>query len=83
MATVIDTDIYIHSHTHLPMVMKSSFYRLDIQNRTARLTEKLFVNDGSALSYGGYGQANEYKPTALASPVITLNGKKREFSATI
>ena len=83
MSNVVDADIYIHSHTHLPMLMKSSFFRVDFQNRTARQIEKLFVNDGSSLDYGGYGQTNEFKPSSRSSPVITLNGRKREFFATI
>lgn len=34
MASIIDCDIYIHSHTHLPMVMKQGFHRIDLQNST-------------------------------------------------
>ena len=31
MSSIIDTDIYIHSHTHLPMVMKQGYHRIDKQ----------------------------------------------------
>lgn len=31
MAAIVDADVYIHAHTHLPMVMKQSFYRVSNQ----------------------------------------------------
>lgn len=83
MASIIDTDIYIHSHTHLPMVMKQSFHRIDKQNSTVRLVEKLFVNTASNLNYGGYGEAQEFKPSSKTSPVIYLSGTKKDMSARL
>lgn len=83
MASIIDTDIYIHSHTHLPMVMKQSFHRIDKQNSTVRLVEKLFVNTAANLNYGGYGEAQEFKPSSKTSPVIYLSGTKKDMSARL
>lgn len=36
MASIVDCDIYIHSHTHLPMVMKQNFYRTDTTHSTRK-----------------------------------------------
>lgn len=83
MAGIVDADVYVHSHTHLPMVMRQSFFRVDVQNRMARDVEKLFVNDAATIRYGGYGQSYEFKPASLESPVIWLNGTKREMKATL
>lgn len=83
MASIIDADIYIHSHTHLPMVMKEAFHRIDKTNSTVALVDKLFVNTASNLSYGGYGEAGEFKPSSTDSPVIYMSGKKREFTAKL
>ncbi len=83
MASIVDTDIYIHSHTHLPMIMKQSFHRIDKQNSNVRLVDKLFVNTASNLNYGGYGEAGEFKPSSKTSPVIYLSGKKKEMSARL
>lgn len=83
MAGIIDTDIYIHSHTHLPMVMKQSFNRIDKTNSAVRIVEKLFVNTASNLDYGGYGEAQEFKPSSKTSPIIYLSGKKKEMSARL
>lgn len=83
MASICDADIYIHSHTHLPMVMKQGFYRVDTQHSTVFNTTKLFVNTASNLDYGGYGAAQEYKPNSKDTPVIYLNSSKREMIAKL
>lgn len=46
MAAIVDADIYVHSHTHLPMIMKQAFYRVNYGNNSARLVDKLFINTG-------------------------------------
>ena len=83
MSSIIDADIYIHSHTHLPMVLKESFYRTDVRNSRVEIVEKLFVNTNSYLNYGGYGQAFEFKPNSKEMPIIHLSGTKRKFKATL
>lgn len=83
MAGIVDCDIYIHAHTHLPMVMKQNFFRLDTVNSVVNEVEKLFVNSASQLSYGGYGQTFGLKPSNGTTPVIYLDGRKRKFSAKL
>ena len=83
MASIVDADIYIHNHTHLPMVMKQAFYRTDWHNSTFALVDKLFVNGAANLNYGGYGEAQEFKPASKQSPIIYLNGTKKEMNARL
>ena len=83
MAAVVDADVYVHSHTHLPMVMKHGFFRADPSNCSAKMVQKLFVNTGAALGYGGYGQAQEFKPADTSTPVIRLEAKNKRMSATM
>lgn len=83
MASIIDADIYIHSHTHLPMVMKQSFHRVDTRSSTINIVPKLFVNTSSFLNYGGYGEAQEFKPSSKDTPHIFLSGTKKEFTAKL
>lgn len=83
MASIADADIYIHSHTHLPMVMKQGFFRVDNSNSTIANVTKLFVNTSSNLDYGGYGEAMEFKPNSKDTPTIYLNGQKREMWAKL
>lgn len=83
MASIVDADIYIHSHTHLPMIMKQAFYRVDVRNSTFEIVNKLFVNTSAMLNYGGYGETNEYKPSSKDNPHIFLNGNKKNFAAKL
>lgn len=83
MASIVDADIYIHSHTHLPMIMKQEYYRVDNQNNYIASVPKLFVNTAAHLNYGGYGEIYEYKPSSKDTPIIYLNGKKKEFNARL
>lgn len=83
MAAIVDADVYIHAHTHLPMVMKQSFYRVSNQQCSVQAVDKLFVNSAATLSYGGYGQAQEYKPASTANPVIHLEARNKIATATL
>ena len=83
MASIIDCDIYIHSHTHLPMIMKQAYHRIDERNSAVAIVNKLFVNTAANLDYGGYGEAGEFKPSSKDTPVIYLRGSKKEMWAKL
>lgn len=83
LASIIDTDIYIHSHTHLPMVMKQAFHRIDLHNSNVNIVDKLFINTAANLNYGGYGEAGAFKPSSKDTPVIYLSGTKKSFNARL
>lgn len=83
MASIIDCDIYIHSHTHLPMIMKQGFHRIDPRNNTVALVTKLFVNTAANLNYGGYGEAGAFKPSSKDTPVIYLSGEQKLYEARL
>lgn len=83
MASIVDTDIYLHAHTHLPMIMKQGYHRIDTRNNAVAHVDKLFVNTAANLKYGGYGEAQEFKPSSRQTPVIYLNGQRKEINATL
>ena len=83
MGAIIDTDIYIHSHSHLPMIMKQAFHRIDPRNNTVAFVNKLFVNTAANLDYGGYGEAQAFKPSSKDTPVIRLDGTKKSYEARL
>ena len=83
MASIVDADIFLHSHTHLPMIMKQAFYRTSPANSSIAKVDKLFVNTAATLDYGGYGEAFEFKPSSKDSPVIRLSGTTKFFDATL
>lgn len=76
LASICDADIYIHSHTHLPAVVKNSYYRMCLTNNSVAKVDRLFVNTSSTLNYGGYGEIQTYKPNSIETPVIILDGTK-------
>lgn len=83
LASIVDADIYIHAHTHLPMIFKESFYRTCSSNSSVALVDKLFVNTSAALNYGGYGDKAGFKPASKAVPVIYLDGTKHDMWARL
>lgn len=83
MATIVDADIYIHSHTHLPMIMKQCYHRVSRASSSVNLVTKLFVNTSSMINYGGYGEMYEFKPNSQDTPHIFLDGKDFKFNAKL
>ncbi len=83
LASIVDADIYVHAHTHLPLVFKESFFRVSGANSSVALVDKLFVNTAASLNYGGYGDRQGYKPASKKSPVIYLDGLKRDMWAKL
>ena len=83
MASIVDCDVYLHSHTHLPMIMKQDFFRVNMGNSSVAQVPKLFVNSSAKLGYGGYGQTYEFKPSNTTSPIIYLDGRSKKFSAKL
>ena len=83
LASIVDADIYIHAHTHLPLVFKEAFYRVSGSNSSVALVDKLFVNTAAALNYGGYGDKQGFKPASKTAPVIYLDGLKHEMWAKL
>ena len=83
LASIVDADIYIHAHTHLPMIFKEAFFRTYTSNSSFALVDKLFVNAAASLNYGGYGDKAGFKPASKTSPVIYLHGLKHEMWAKL
>jgi predicted phosphodiesterase len=83
LAAIVDADIYIHSHTHLPVVLKKAYHRIDTANSAVSVVDKLFVNTAAYLNYGGYGDTQGYSPASKDSPTIYLDGHKKHAKATL
>ena len=83
LASIVDADIYIHAHTHLPLIFKEGFFRVCSSNSSVAVVDKLFVNTAASLNYGGYGDRQGYKPASKRSPVIYLNGLKHDMWAKL
>lgn len=83
MGEVIDADVYFHSHTHEPLIVKRGFYRTSAANNSVSYVERLFINTAAYLDYGGYAEQMEYAPSAKSTPVVFLDGTKRKMDAML
>jgi len=83
LANICDADIYIHSHTHVPAIVRNSYYRVDTRHCNIVKVDRLFVNTSSTLEYGGYGEFFAYKPNSLETPLIILDGHKHKMQAVL
>ena len=83
LATIVDADLYIVGHTHLPAVLKTSFARPVVQKSMIQYCTKLFVNTSAKLNYGGYGEIGGFKPPCTDTPIIYLNGTHKEMRAAV
>ena len=83
LASIVDADIYIHAHTHLPLIFRESFFRVSGANSSVAQVEKLFVNTSAALTYGGYGDKQGFKPASTKAPVIYLCGTEHAMRAQL
>ena len=82
-SSIVDADIYIHSHVHTPAIVRNAFFRTCPGNNSVEKVEKLFVNTGATLEYGGYGEVQNYKPASFETPIIVLDGSKRRMRAVL
>lgn len=80
---ICEADIYIHSHTHLPAVFMDGYCRPNSARSTVTEHNRLFVNTGANLEYGGYAERKGFPPAALANPVITLSGRQEWMRGAI
>lgn len=83
MANIVDADIYICGHTHLPAVFRTGYFRTSYANSSINYVDKLFVNAAASLNYGGYGETAGFKPTSKLNPVIYLSGIERKATALV
>ena len=65
------------------MIMKQAYHRIDDRNNAVAHVTKLFVNTAANLNYGGYGEAQEFKPATKDTPIIYLSGTKKLFEARL
>ena len=83
LSTIVDADIYICGHTHLPAILKDGFARPDCRSNSIAYGTRLYVNTSAKLRYGGYGEVGAFKVPCMDTPIIHLSGTKKEMRATL
>lgn len=79
LVAIADADIYLYGHTHQNMAFKEGFVRVDWRNNSLAMVDRLFVNSGAFLDWGGYAEQNQYRPSTIATPHIFLSGTERKM----
>ena len=80
---IVDADIYIHAHTHQPLVFTESTYRAHNNTSSVELVTQTFVNTAGALDYGGYASRAGYQPANSTNPIIMLSGTGKNVRVII
>lgn len=83
LASIVDADVYLHGHTHMPGAFKAQFFRPDARNTNVRAVDKLFVCCASNVEYGGYAQRQCMKPLSNRMPIITLSDGTKNASVEL
>ena len=63
LSNVIHADVYIHSHTHTPMIFKEDYIMTNCGNKGIKQISRLFVNTNAYEGFGGYGEVLGLKPS--------------------
>lgn len=83
MSNLANADVFIHSHTHLPLVFKQAVSNIDYRNKKLNTKVALFVNTNAFLSGGSYAEVWLLKTPSIDFPHITLSGFERDVQATL
>ena len=79
LVAIVDADIYLYGHTHQNMAFKEGFMRVNWGNNSVAMVDRLFVNSGAFLDWGGYAEQAQYRPSTIAPPHIFLSGTERKM----
>lgn len=80
---IIDADLFITGHTHSPICYKEDFYRLSYPNSSVDKVTRTFINIGSSLDYGGYGERFGFAPSSKIHPVAHLHPHRKNIDVTL
>jgi predicted phosphodiesterase len=78
---IVDADVVVTGHTHAPFAFRDCCYKIDLQNSCIVKREQLFVNASATLQYEEYAELYGMRPSSEQSPVVILNGTKKEMLA--
>lgn len=79
LVSIADADLYLYGHTHQNMAFKEGFMRVNWGNNSVAMIDRMFVNSGAFLDWGGYAEQNQYRPSTIATPHIFLSGTERKM----
>ena len=67
-----NADLYIHSHTHVPITYSDKYMSFNTSNHKLEESYRTFVNTNSFINYGGYAERFGYKLTDQTPLLVTI-----------
>ena len=67
-----NADLYIHSHTHVPITYSDKYVSFNTSNHKLEESYRTFVNTNSFINYGGYAERFGYKLTDQTPLLVTI-----------
>lgn len=80
---MIDTDIVVMGHTHLPATFRECSWKTDNIHKCITQHEQVFVNASATLDHEEYAEIYGMAPSSKRSPVIGLRGDTYEIAVQI
>ncbi len=77
LSQVIQADIYIHSHTHTPLIFKENYIMSNCGNKGIKEVSRMFINTNAYEGFGGYGEAMKLPPSNREWIKIKLSADNR------
>jgi predicted MPP superfamily phosphohydrolase len=72
MSNAVQANIYVHSHTHTPIIFKEDFFVANNANKGVGRMRRLFVNTNAYEGFGGYGHTMGLTPSNNEHIVISV-----------
>jgi len=79
LSDIVLADVYIMGHTHQIQTFRDKIIEPDTRNNNLIERERVYVNTGAWLNYGGYAEGKGYRPTQMGSPIIILDGREKRI----
>lgn len=80
---MIDTDIVVMGHTHLPATFRECSWKTDNIHKCITQHEQVFVSASATLDHEEYAEIYGMAPSSKRSPVIGLRGDTYEIAVQI
>lgn len=77
LSQVVHADLYIHSHTHTPIVFKENYVVCNNGNKGVKEVSRMFVNTNAYEGFGGYGEVMKLPPSNREPIRVTLSADER------
>jgi predicted phosphodiesterase len=63
LSQIVQANIYIHSHTHTPLIFKEDYFISNCANKGISRESRLFINTNAYEGFGGYGEVLGLRPS--------------------